>query len=60
MTFSMGGKSTSRMSILVACNRKIDTSRSFVGVVYEPVNEFGNCSVWAHSPPREEGWLRHQ
>src|SRR5207245_10153064 len=25
------------------------TSRSFVGVVYEAVNEFGNCSVWAHS-----------
>src|SRR5205085_4806017 len=25
----------------------------------EPVNEFANCSVCAHSPPREEGWLRH-
>src|SRR6266478_2698238 len=24
------------------------------------VNELPNSAVWAHSPPREEGWTRHQ
>jgi hypothetical protein len=26
----------------------------------EAVNEFGQCLGQAHSPPCEEGWLRHQ